>query len=337
MTNPMGSSGLEKLVRATPLDDSDALRDRFRGVMLGMAVGNALGLPVEGHSAHSIRRRFPEGITEVNAQERERPWDDDLAQAAILAEALIESGEFDPEKFAARLAAWAQENGRGIGVLTQSVIDELAKGRPSHEAARLAWERNAMSNAGNGAVMRCPPVALRHLRSGGDLVRAARTSALVTHYDARCEWSTVVTAVALATCLSGEPASNEDLAVAVEGVGAEGWVADSLGQVAEAIRDVDGTALKDLELDDPVDMGYTLKAMQVVLYCMTGSEVFERTVVGMVNAGGDTDTNGALAGAVMGARHGASNIPKRWLDNISDVQRLTELADRLFEEMNRSG
>jgi hypothetical protein len=131
----MGSSGLEKLVRATPLDDSDALRDRFRVVMLGMAVGNALGLPVEGHSAHSIRRRFPEGITEVNAQERERPWDDDLAQAAILAEALIESGEFDPEKFAARLAAWAQENGRGIGVLTQSVIDELAKGRPSHEAA----------------------------------------------------------------------------------------------------------------------------------------------------------------------------------------------------------
>jgi len=73
------------------------------------------------------------------------------------------------------------------------------------------------------------------------------------------------------------------------------------------------------------------------LYCMTGSEGFERTVVEMVNAGGDTDTNGALAGAVMGARHGASNIPKRWLDNISDVQRLTELADRLFEEMNRSG
>jgi len=296
-----------------------------------LAAGNALGLPVEGETAHAIRRHFPSGITEVSAEERDRPWDDDLAQAAILAEALLESEELDPEAFAARLVVWARDNGRGIGGLTRTAIEELSRNHSSQEAARAAWERNAMSNAGNGAVMRCPPVALRHMRSGADLIRTARTSALVTHYDARCEWSTVVTTVALATCLNGEPVAVKDLAVAVEAIGGDGWLADSIEQVVEAIHGVEGATLKALELDDPVDMGYTLKVMQVALWCTAQSGDFEQTVVAVVNEGGDTDTNGALAGAVMGARYGASSIPSRWLDNIADIQRLTELANRLFE------
>lgn len=333
MSSPTNTAALENIVSTMRLDDDnrEVLLDRFRGALLGLAVGNALGLPVEGESAHAIRRHFQGGITEVRVEEHDRPWDDDLAQAAILAEVLLESEELDPEAFAGRLVVWARENGRGIGGLTQSAIDEFAKGLPSQEAARVAWEGNAMSNAGNGAVMRCPPVALRHMRSGVDLVRTARTSALVTHYDARCEWSTVVTAVALATCLSGRPVAEQDLAVAVEAIGGEGWLADSIEQVAEAVQSVKGTTLEALELDDPVDMGYTLKAMQVALWCTAQPGGFEQTVVAVVNEGGDSDTNGALAGAVMGARHGASSIPSRWLDNVADTQSLTRLADRLFE------
>jgi ADP-ribosyl-[dinitrogen reductase] hydrolase len=332
LSSPNDTTALENIVDSAPLDDNrEALLDRFRGAMLGLAVGNALGLPVEGESAHAIRRHFPGGITEVGTEEHDRPWDDDLAQAAILAEVLLQSEELDPEAFAARLVVWARENGRGIGRLTRSAIDELAKGRTSHEAARVAWERNAMSNAGNGAVMRCPPVALRHIRSGADLIRTARTSALVTHYDARCEWSTVVTAVALATCLSAEPVAVGDLAIAIEAIRGEGWPADSMEQVAEAIRSVEGATLDALKLDDPVDMGYTLKAMQVALWCTAQAGGFEQIVVGVVNEGGDTDTNGALAGAVMGARYGASSIPPRWLANVADTKGLMELADRLFE------
>ncbi|MGH2751570.1 MAG: ADP-ribosylglycohydrolase family protein [Actinomycetota bacterium] len=334
----METKALEDIVRAArPDDDRETLPDRFRGVLLGLAVGNALGVPVEGQSAHAIRRRFRGGVTEIDAGERDRPWDDDVAQAAILAQVLVESDELDPEVFAARLATWARDSGRGIGVLTQSVMDELDRGRESHEAARLAWERNPMSNAGNGAVMRCPPVALRYPRSGVDLVRTARTSALVTHYDARCEWSTAATAVALATCLSGRPVPVDQLADAVDGLGGEGWLADSTEQVGEAIRTVEGASLKALELDNPVDMGYTLKAMQVGLWCTTQVGGFEQIVVDVINEGGDTDTNGAVAGAVMGALNGASNIPERWLDNISDGNGLTQLADRLFEKTMASG
>jgi ADP-ribosyl-[dinitrogen reductase] hydrolase len=329
----MDTAALEHIINSMPSDDNrEALLDRYRGVMLGLAVGNALGLPTEGESAHAIRRHFSGGITEVSPQERDRPWDDDLAQAALLAETLAEADELDPEALAARLVQWAQQNGRGIGTLTRSVIDELEKGRPSREAALLAWERNPMSNAGNGAVMRCPVVALRHLRAGVDLVRTARASALVTHYDARCEWSTVVTAVATATCLSGTPAAVGDVATALGTVGGEGWLADSIEQVTEAAQSIEGATLGALELDDPVDMGFTLKAMQVALWCTEQTGGFEETVIAVVNEGGDTDTNGAIAGAVAGARHGASSIPSRWLDNIAGTEDLTKLADRLFDK-----
>jgi ADP-ribosyl-[dinitrogen reductase] hydrolase len=328
----MDTTALEHIINSMPSDDNrEALLDRYRGVLLGLAVGNALGLPAEGESAHAIRRHFSGGITEVSPQERDRPWDDDLAQAALLAETLAESDELDPEAFAARLVVWARENGRGIGTLTQSVIAELENGSPSQEAARLAWERNPMSNAGNGAVMRCPPVALRHLRSGVDLVRTARASALVTHYDARCEWSTVVATIATATCLSGAPAPIGDIAPAVGAIKGDGWLADSIEQVSEAARNAEGATLGSLELDDQVDMGFTLKAMQVALWCTAQPGSFEEIVVAVVNEGGDTDTNGAIAGAVAGARLGASSIPSRWLDNVAGTEELTKLADRLFK------
>ena len=338
MSSPTDTTALEDIIRSIPSDDNrETLQDRFRGVMLGLAAGNALGVPVEGQSAHAIRRRFSGGVTEISPEERERPWDDDLAQSALLAEVLAETDELDPESFAARLVVWAQENGRGIGTLTRSVIEELNSGRSSQEASRIAWERNPMSNAGNGAVMRCPPVALRHFRSGVDLVRTARSSALVTHFDARCEWSTVVTSLATATCLGGEPAPVGDMASATGAVGGgQGWLSDSIAQVTEAVQSVEGASLGALELDNPVDLGFTLKAMQVALWCTAQPGGFEETVVAVVNEGGDTDTNGAIAGAVMGARHGASSIPQRWLDNIADTGDLTKLADRLFDKMEET-
>ena len=94
---------------ATPLD-----ADRARGVLLGLAVGNLLGLPVEGASESAIRDAYPNGVSELDPRERHRPMDDDLAQAVDLAEALA----YDPDPvdgFADRLVQWRSENGRASG------------------------------------------------------------------------------------------------------------------------------------------------------------------------------------------------------------------------------
>ena len=323
---------LEELVdrAAARAVSDDLLADRYRAVMLGVAAGNVLGLEVEGMSHAAIRRSHPDGVREVPAAERGRPWDDDLAQTYLLAEVLLRTQELNVDLFAQELVRWGRENGRGMGGLTAEVLSELGRGTPAGEAARVVWERTGWSNAGNGAVMRCAPVALRHRGSGAAVVRNARASALVTHFDARCEWSTVVVCVALAVALSGEPPSVPELMEATEALGEQDVGAAALGQLTEAMGAADGATLEQLELDDAMDMGYTLKAMQVVLWALQQEGDFESVVGGVVDAGGDTDTNAALAGAASGARGSVAQIPSRWLSNVADAEELSAVADRLF-------
>ena len=69
------------------------LKDRALGMILGLAAGNLLGLPVEGWSRSEIAAQYPQGVTEVDPKERTLPMDDDLAQAAELGEALLHRGD----------------------------------------------------------------------------------------------------------------------------------------------------------------------------------------------------------------------------------------------------
>ena len=114
-----------------------ALRERYRGAMLGVAAGNALGLPVEGASRQVIESLFPDGVREVAGEELNRPWDDDLAQTVILAEAILAGDVLDPTDLVSRIVHWARENGRGMGILTSQVISELAHGTTAGDAARF--------------------------------------------------------------------------------------------------------------------------------------------------------------------------------------------------------
>jgi ADP-ribosylglycohydrolase len=333
-----GTEALEELVEraAAVVVPAEVLADRYRGTLLGVAVGNALGLPVEGASRSSIRRKWPRGVAEIDARERERPWDDDVAQTMLLAEALLARAELDPDDLGARFLRWSRESGRGMGGLFAEVMAGLAKGQSTLEAARGAWEGRGWSSAGNGAVMRCAPVALARRRSGADLVRTARTSALVTHYDPRCEWSTVALTVGLCFAVAGRVLDLGELAGSLHRVQGQERGDAAVGQVVEAVRAVPAASLDDLELDDPMDMGYTLKAMQVGLWCLDRDGDFGSLLAEVVSFGGDTDTNGAVAGAVLGARHGGSRIPGRWLDAVRDAQHIKEVAGELLEAAGRA-
>ena len=132
--------------------------NRARGALLGLAVGNLLGLPTEGAPYDHIAASYPDGLTEIDPREARRPMDDDLAQAVDLGEALL-TGDDYARDFASRLVVWARENGRGIGITTSEVIRELGTGKPLPEPARIIYERRNPI-APNGGVMRCAPVAI---------------------------------------------------------------------------------------------------------------------------------------------------------------------------------
>lgn len=177
---------------------------RCRGLMVGLGVGNVLGIPQEGWPRHMVEASYPNGIRDIEGEPGE-PDDDDLAQAIILAEAAIDagSGEIDVEEIGRRFWVWAEENGRGIGIQTADVLSRIGgdmprcargagvqargpSGVPALEAARQVWEKSGHYSAGNGAVMRCAPLAIRWKRDDDALARNTALSAVVTHADPRC-------------------------------------------------------------------------------------------------------------------------------------------------------
>jgi len=302
---------------------SKALRDRYRGTLLGLAVGNALGLPVESWSKAEIRRRHPAGIREIDPGELNLPWDDDLAQAVIIAEAILEHDTLGSGDLATRLMEWASSNGRGMGSQTRAVINALRHGMSPSEAARVVWEREGGSAAGNGAVMRCAPVAMRWRRDETRLREESERSAQVTHHDPRCGWSVYAVNLAIAGALGGRRTSIDSIARALVD-------ADVGPHTIRAVRRAAAPSVDGLQLDGS-SIGFTLKAMQVGLWCLENGGDFETTLLTIVNAGGDTDTNGAVAGAVLGALHGVGAIPERWTRGIPRAERLLEIADLLLE------
>jgi ADP-ribosylglycohydrolase len=305
------------------------LRDRYRGAMLGLAVGNTLGLPVESWPSAEIRRRYPRGIREIDPLEVKLPWDDDLAQAVILAESILEHDTLRNDDLAARMVAWFESNGRGMGAQTRAVISALRQGILPSEAARLIWERDGGQPAGNGAVMRCAPVAMRWPRDHKKLYEETENSSRVTHHDPRCAWSAFAVNLAVSDALHGRTASIDFIADTLESMGVG-------PHTLSAVRQVSGGSLERLRLDATA-IGFTLKAMQAGLWCLEHPADFEESLVAVVQAGGDTDTNGAVAGAVLGALHGASAIPERWTSRIARAEELTSLADRLLDRAAGSG
>ena len=328
--------------------------------MVGLGVGNVLGVPQEGWPRDAVEASYPNGIRDIELEPGE-PDDDDLAQAVILAEAAIEAGstDLDVEEIGRRFWRWAEENGRGIGIQTAEVLARIGgaaprcargvgvearkpAGQPALDAARQVWEESGRYSAGNGAVMRCAPLAIRWTHDDLALARNTALSAIVTHADPRCIWSAVVVNVAVAMLLRGESVCAPDLLARMGHVAAE--MGDSLaafgveGVAPEGVGDAcsipSGCAPADLVLDGD-DWGYTLKAMQVALWCATQASDFEEALVAVVSAGGDTDTNGAVAGAVLGARFGLNAIPSRWRERLVEIRQGREPLDALADRLGR--
>ena len=293
--------------------------DRARGVMLGHAVGNLLGLPFEFWPARRIREHYPDGIREIDPAELHRPPDDDLAQALDLAEAL---GSDDPAAdFAERLVVWRRENGRGIGVMTSSVIDYLEAGMGAGDAARAYWrQQGSPETQPNGGLMRCAPVALTQRLAASEMLHQTALTCAVTHYAPGAQWSCVLVNAAIAILLRGGTPDRRALidAAALDGAPASltAWALATPDDIARRV-------------EEETISGHTYLAMQCGLWCLDTSDGFEEGLVTVVSAGDDTDTNGAVAGAVLGARYGAAAIPQRWLECVPERERLEAVVEAL--------
>ena len=341
---------------------------KARGLMVGLGVGNLLGVSVEGWRAEDIRATWPDGLRDIVTSPCQ-PDDDDLAQALILARASLNTSFMDLDDIARELWNWAELNGLGIGIHTRQVLTlyggkspqlwalsslpnrmiPVAHARPPTgfpmlEASKITWDGNGNSEnnlweqsnemaAGNGALMRCAPLAARWHRDVHQdmLLHNTIATAALTHWDRRCIWSCVFLNFTLATLLRGE--TDVGLQILIERVmvhykrveqsGVLVPFGDLLPIPSEVLE-----GLNVLEVDDVLalgldgsQIGYTVLAMRVGMWCSLRAWDFEYSLIQIINAGGDTDTNGAIAGAVLGATFGLDTIPKRWRQRVLEIRR----------------
>ena len=338
VTPPVGQRlNLERYLNgaSSAASGSAQLLDRARGVMLGVVVGNLLGLPIEGRSRRRIKELYPNGITEIRSSEMTKPMDDDPAQSVELAEALLEGGNL-AERFSARLIAWRRLNGRGMGRTTRQSIAQLEDRVPPPVAAYAVFRAKG-EDAPNGGIMRCAPVAIARRRQPDLLIRDTADSCAVSHYAPASQWSCVIVNAATAILLSGGVPDLKqllaaaradgcpDLATEAKAAGVPTRFLENAARGRSSPRDMDwmrGDQRRGVR-------GHTVMTMQAGLWAATTPLDFEEALVALVNAGGDTDTNGALAGAMLGARYGASAIPLRWINHVRERERLIDLAERL--------
>jgi len=315
--------------------------ERAQGIMTGISVGNLLGITVEGWSRGAIRHRHPEGMREIVASSG-YPDDDDLAQSIIVAEAAAE-GPLDVDDLGRRFWVWGEENGAGMGGLTGRALTLYGGSYPQRlernrspgmarephglsaaQASRQAWQGYS---AGNGALMRCAPLAIRWRHDPVRLVRESIVSAVPTHWDPRCGWSCALYNLAIAATFRNEtPTPDALIGLAKDGVE---QALDELRHyeyepeppeiVVTMLHEASRSSLDDLTFDGG-NMGYTLLSMQAGMIAFWRAPSFEAGVRETVEAGGDTDTNGAIVGAIIGARFGLEGIPPRWRRSVAAVR-----------------
>lgn len=306
--------------RVDPIAGQDAqetLRDRFRGVLVGSAVGDALGAPLEFQPArdpgHSITDMVGGGWLKLAPGE----WTDDTQMTLCVVESLLARKVFDPDDIAYRFVVWMQSNPPDIGIHTGRVLAAIARGEPWEQASQEAQELNP-DNAPNGSLMRCAPLALFFYRQPEVVATLSPVLSRITHAHPDCEWACVCLNVAIAWLLSGKRRSEsiERAYDACDGASAE--LRERIGRAMEPDCEVSPT-------------GYVLDTLQIALWAFLHADSFESALITVVNQGGDADTIGAVTGAIAGARYGLSGIPGRWLTPLKERDFLINYADWLLD------
>ena len=302
------------------------LVSRARGALLGLVAGNQLAVPTEHMGTpEAIRNAFPNGLHDLASPPKNSPYDDDAAMALLLGESLLaaKGGVFDATDVARRWVKWMKVDGRGIGWTTKRALTLIDRGKEPFEAGRLAHQESPSRSAGNGSVMRCVPVALRYHDDLDRLIRVSTQQAAITHADERCTWAAAAVNLAARELLHGNIYFIEEV---LHRIG------DRAPRVLrDAIHRVPREGESDLPITRAGETGYVVHCVEIAFWFVTHDRALEESLIHLAQAGGDTDTNAAVAGALLGARYGETALPPRWMDQLVGAQGIGKLAEDLVK------
>jgi len=303
------------------------LSDRLVGCLIGTAVGDSVGLVAEGLSAKRIERRYP------------GPWrqrlgfgrgmvSDDTDHAFLVAQALLVSrGEVANFRSALawRLRGWLASLPAGTGLATARAILKLWLGWPARSSG--VW------SAGNGPCMRVALIGVLFANDESRRRALVDASTRMTHRDPKATTAALAVAETASWLCGGEG----DLLSRLQRCGDDREWGELVAQMKAALSE--GTSVSELARRLGCERGITAYAYRTVplaLYAVLRHRKEPRTALEtLFRCGGDTDTTGAIAGALLGADGGERVFPTEWVDRIADwprgMEALRASARRLAE------
>jgi ADP-ribosylglycohydrolase len=270
-------------------------QSRARGCLLGQLAGDALGGLVEFQTPERIRAAYPGGVRELADG---GTWHtiagqptDDSELALLLARMLVERGHYDPGEACKAYVFWLNSEPFDMGLTVSGAL----RGHPNPESQS------------NGALMRVSPLGIFGSRHGLERVAEwARQDAAITHAHPVCQQASALYAMAIAHAIRTGCAPAELYRQVVSWAG--GMRADP------SLTDAVASAQSAPPADYVSQQGWVLVALGNALWQLLHAPSLEEGVVDTVMRGGDTDTNAAICGALLGAVHGAEAVPAQWVN-----------------------
>ncbi|MDO4507987.1 MAG: ADP-ribosylglycohydrolase family protein [Candidatus Saccharibacteria bacterium] len=305
------------------MENNITIQDRARGMLAGLAIGDALGAPIQFMPSgriigmiHQIRKMqdrngFPKGY-----------WTDDTSMALCLADSLLECGGYDSYDVMGKYSAWKDKGyrscvGAGFGIGTQTML-----AINSYEENPELTDDQKTESAGNGAIMRLAPVIIATHNKPN--LKLASVSARDTHYSVEAEAVAEMFASILYAALQGK--DKEGIFKALDADFSNPEYEKVREKIKPALSRVDdhwGDSLKDLD-------AYCVDSLTIALW---GLKQYEKPLYGMlgvISLGGDTDTNAAIYGQLAGAYYGYEAFPEEWREDVFNGEEIVKIADKLF-------
>ena len=306
-------------------------RDRFRGCLVGLAAGDALGTTLEFQppgTFEPLDDMVGGGVNNL----RPGQWTDDTSMALCLATSLIECRGFDPSDQMQRYVRWWKE---GYLSSTGNCFDigntvRAALSRYTETGDPCAGSSHPRS-AGNGSIMRLAPVPMYFAADAAKAIDRSTDSSRTTHAAAEAVDACRYFGGLLVGALRG---IDKDTILSagycpVEGHREKHPLADRIAEIANG-------SFKHREPPEIRGSGYVVESLEAALWAFDRSQDFRDGALMAVNLGDDADTTGAIYGQIAGAYYGVKSIPAKWRDLITMNDEIVSMADGLYDHARRS-
>jgi ADP-ribosylglycohydrolase len=306
--------------------------NRFRGALIGLAVGDALGTTLEFKRPGTFKP-----VTDITGggpfHLKPGQWTDDTSMALCLAESLVDKQGFDPLDQLERYVRWHRQGYMSctgecfdIGTTTSGALRRFEQ---TH--APFCGSENPHA-AGNGSIMRLAPVPLCFAGQPGEAMARSGDSSRTTH--------------GAAVCVDACRYMGGLIAAAVNGVGKEELLSAGYSPVpgywqahplCPEIEEIAAGSFKRKEPPAIRGTGYVVNSLEAALWAFARGHDFKEGALLAVNLGDDADTTGAVYGQIAGAFYGYAGIPEHWRSIVVWADAILGLAERLAEIAHNKG